>query len=98
MGGSSFNPLSVILKKHKLTGPNNIDCKHNLNLVLIVEGYKFVLTEKCSEQPGNEATNEEAHPYQKWKKANEMARCYILAPYQVYCNINIKIYPLPMTW
>ena len=44
MGGGSFNPLSVILKENKLTGPNYIDWKRNLNLVLTAEEYKFVLT------------------------------------------------------
>ena len=37
MGGSSFNPLSIILKKHKLTGPNYIDWKRNLDIVLTNE-------------------------------------------------------------
>ena len=48
MGGCSFNPLSVILKENKLIGPNYIgpnyiDWKRNLNLVLTAEEYKFVL-------------------------------------------------------
>ena len=78
MGGSSFNPLSIILKKYKLTGPNYIDWKHNLNIVLIAEKYKFVLTGICHKQSGNEATKKKALAFQNWKKANEMARCYIL--------------------
>ena len=45
MGGGSFNPLSVILKENKLTGPNYIDWKRNLNLVLTAQEYKFVLTD-----------------------------------------------------
>ena len=48
--GGSFNPLSVILKENKLnklTGTNYIDWKRNLNLVLTVEDYNFVLTEEC---------------------------------------------------
>ena len=47
MGGSSFNPLSLILKENKLIGPNYIDWKKNLNLVLTPEEYKFVLTDVC---------------------------------------------------
>ena len=43
--GGSFNPLSAILKENKLTGPNYIDWKRNLYLVLIAEEYKFVLTD-----------------------------------------------------
>ena len=61
IGSSSFNPLSIILKEHKLTGPNYIDWKHNLDIVLTAEEYKFVLTEICPEWPGNEATKKESH-------------------------------------
>uniref|UniRef100_A0A1S3XW22 Polyprotein n=1 Tax=Nicotiana tabacum TaxID=4097 RepID=A0A1S3XW22_TOBAC len=41
--------------------------------------YKFVLDEKCPEKPGDDATDDEQKAYQKWIKADEMARCYILA-------------------
>ena len=45
--GGSFNPLFVILKENKLTSPNYIDWKKNLNIVLTAEEYKFVLTDVC---------------------------------------------------
>ena len=77
--GESFNPLLIILKENKLTGPNYIDWKRNLNLVLIVEGYKFVLTEICPPKPYSVYSKEEDEAYQKWRKADEMARYYILA-------------------
>ena len=48
MGGGTFNPLFIILKENKLTGPNYIDWKRTLNLVLTAEEYKFVLTYVCS--------------------------------------------------
>ena len=54
MGGNSFNPLSVILKENKLIGPNCIDWKRNLNLVLTAQEYKFVLTDVCPPPPGSE--------------------------------------------
>ena len=47
--------------------------------MLAAEEYKFVLAEIWPQQPSNEATKEEAHAYQKWKKADEIVRCYILA-------------------
>ena len=77
--GGSFNPLSVILKENKLTGPNYIDWKRNLNLVLTAEGYKFVLTELCPPEPDSHSSKEDVEAYQNWRKADEMARCYILA-------------------
>ena len=61
--GGSFNPLSVILKENKLTGPNYIDWKRNLNLVLIAEGYKLVLTEVCLPPPDNVSSKEEDEAY-----------------------------------
>ena len=79
MGGGSFNPLSVILKENKLTGPNYIDWKRNLNLVLTAEEYKFVLTDVCPPPPDSDSSKEKVEAYQHWQKTNEMARCYILA-------------------
>ena len=77
--GGSFNPLSVILKENKLIGPNNIDWKKNLNLVLTAEGYKFVLTDVCPLELDSHSLKEKVEAYQNWRKADEMARCYILA-------------------
>ena len=73
MGGGSFNPLSIILKENKLTGPNYIDLKRNL------EEYKFVLTDVCPPPPDSYSSKVEVEAYQSWRKADEMARCYILA-------------------
>ena len=75
----AFNPLAVILKENKLTGPNYIDWKRNLDIVLTAEEYKFVLTEVCPEKPDENSSEEEKEAYKKWVKADEMARCYILA-------------------
>ena len=79
MEGNSFNPLSVILKENKLTGPNYIDWKRNLNLVLTAQEYKFVLTDVCLPAPGSDSLKEEVEAFQTRRKADEMARCYILA-------------------
>ena len=40
----SFNSLTIILKESKLTEPNYIDWKRNLDIMLTAEEYKFVLT------------------------------------------------------
>ena len=61
--GESFNPLSVILKENKLTGPNYNDWKHNLNLILTVEGYKYVLTDLCPPEPDSISSKEEDDVY-----------------------------------
>ena len=77
--GGSFNPLSVILKENKFTGPNYIDWKRNLNLVLTIEEYKFVLTNVCPPPLDSDSSKEKVKAYQQWRKVDEMARCYILA-------------------
>ena len=60
MGGNSFNPLAVILKENKLTGPNYIDWKRNLNLVLTAQEYKFVLTNVCPPTPESDPPTPES--------------------------------------
>ncbi|XP_019262041.1 PREDICTED: uncharacterized protein LOC109239900 [Nicotiana attenuata] len=76
---TAFNPLTTILTQNKLEGSNYVDWKRNLNIVLIAEEYKFVLDEVCPEKPGDDATDDGQKAYQKWVKADEMVRCYILA-------------------
>ena len=61
----AFNSLTVILKKNKLIGPNYIDWKRNLNIVLIMEKYKFMLIEVCPQQPDEGAIDEKTQAYQK---------------------------------
>ena len=51
----------------------------DLDIVLIAEDYKFVLTDLCPPKPHEEATEQESKPYKKWVKADEMSWCYILA-------------------
>ena len=77
--GSNFNPLSTILKDNKLTGPNFIDWKRNLNIVLTADNYKFVLTQPCPPEPEEGALERDVQAYSGWKKADEMTRCYMLA-------------------
>ncbi|XP_019264439.1 PREDICTED: uncharacterized protein LOC109242064 [Nicotiana attenuata] len=75
---SPFNPLTSILNQNKLEGPNYVDWIRNLDIVLTAEGYKFVISEECPEKTEN-ATDDHVKAYDKWVKADEIARCYILA-------------------
>ncbi|MCQ7056727.1 retrotransposon gag domain-containing protein, partial [Clostridioides difficile] len=74
----SFNPLSMILKDYKLTGPNYLDWKRNLDIVLVADEYKFVLDTPDPVPLTDSSTEEEKKAFQKWEKANSMARCYIM--------------------
>ena len=79
MSSSLFNPLSAILNQNKLNGQNYVDWKRNLDIVLTAEGYKYFLNTTKSQEPDSEATQEMKDLYDKWVKANDMAKCYILA-------------------
>ncbi|RVW36801.1 Retrovirus-related Pol polyprotein from transposon TNT 1-94 [Vitis vinifera] len=74
-----FQSLANILTQNKLEGPNYVDWKRNLDILQTAEEYKFVLSEVCLEKPGEGATQDQIKAHQKWVKADEMARCYILA-------------------
>ena len=74
-----FNPLFTILKDNKLIGPNYIEWKRNLDIVLTAEEYKFCTYEPKPEQPAADAPDEEKEYYKRWIKADEKSRCYILA-------------------
>ncbi|KAL8114038.1 hypothetical protein AgCh_021072 [Apium graveolens] len=74
-----FNPLFTILKDNKLTGPNYIEWKQNLDIVLTAEEYKFCTYEPKPDQPAADAPEDEKEYYKRWIKADEMSRCYILA-------------------
>ena len=72
-------PLISFLKKINLMELIILIGKRNLDIVLTTEDYKFVLTNLCSPKPHERATEQEAKPYKKWVKVNEMSRCSILA-------------------
>ena len=76
---SPFNPISTILGQNKLEGSNYVDWRRNLDIVLTAEEYKFVLHEECPLKPNDQSSDEDKLAYQKWRKADEMARCYIMA-------------------
>ena len=86
----SFNPLVVILKENKLTGPNYIDWKRNLDIVLIAEEYKFLLTQDCPMQPHEGATDEETQAHRKWVRLMRWRGVTFWHPCRMFCNISIS--------
>ena len=75
----TFNPLTIILSQNKLYRHNYVEWNQNLNIMLTSKGYKFGLSRPCPDLPGASAPPEELAAYERWTKANEMTRCYILA-------------------
>ncbi|XP_077223985.1 uncharacterized protein LOC143857445 [Tasmannia lanceolata] len=54
-----FNPLAKILDEHKLTGPNYLDWKMNLMLVLTTTKVHWVPTTEEPELPGPDAPQQQ---------------------------------------
>ena len=48
---SSNNPIIALLTNEQLSGDNFVKWKSNINIVLICENQKFVLTEECPPGP-----------------------------------------------
>ena len=58
-----FNPLFTILKDNKLTGPNYIEWKRNLDIMLTAKEYKFYTIEPKPDQPTEDAPENEKEYY-----------------------------------
>ena len=52
---ASFIPLVAILNQNKLTGSNYVNWKRNLEIFLIVEEHKYVLSRPCPNFPSLDA-------------------------------------------
>ena len=76
---SAFSPLATILTQNKLTKNNFIDWKRNLDIILTVKDHAYVITTPCHKEPTPGATTTARHEFEKWRKSNGMARCYMLA-------------------
>ncbi|TYK19580.1 gag/pol protein [Cucumis melo var. makuwa] len=68
-----------LLAFEKLNGDNYAAWKSNLNTILVVNDLKFVLTEECPQTSTSNANRASRKAYDRWIKANEKARVYILA-------------------
>ncbi|XP_038882326.1 uncharacterized protein LOC120073576 [Benincasa hispida] len=73
------NSIIQLLASEKLNGDNYSAWKSNLNTILVVDNLRFVLTEECCQAPASNANRTIREAYDRWIKANEKARVYILA-------------------
>ena len=55
----------MTLKENKLTVPNLVDRKRNLDIVLTAEEYKYVLFEECPPKPIDDSSKKEIESYRK---------------------------------
>ena len=68
----------VQLASEKLNGDNYGTWKSNLNTILVIDNLRFVLTEECP-VPAQNANRTVRDVHDRWTKANEKAKVYILA-------------------
>ncbi|TYJ96447.1 gag/pol protein [Cucumis melo var. makuwa] len=75
-----MNSLIVqLLASEKLNRDNYTTWKSNLNTILVVDDLRFVLTEECPQTLASNANRTSREAYDRWIKANEKARVYILS-------------------
>ena len=75
----AFSPLATILTQNKLTGNNYVEWKRNCDIVLTAEDHIYVLSTPCPSEPPANAADAVKREFDKWKKSNGMARCYMFA-------------------
>ncbi|TYK23424.1 gag/pol protein [Cucumis melo var. makuwa] len=68
-----------LLASEKLNDDNYAAWKSNLNTILVVDDLRFFLTEECPQTPASNTNRARLEAYDRWIKANEKARVYILA-------------------
>ena len=76
---SASNPIIALLANESLTSDNFVKWKSNVNIVLVCENNRFVLTEECPAEPAANATRSVREPYERWIQANNKSRAYMLA-------------------
>ena len=54
---SASNPIIALLANESLTGDNFVKWKSNVNIVLVCENNRFVLTEECLAEPAANAVH-----------------------------------------
>ena len=73
------NPIMALLSKDVLTGENFPKWKSNLNIVLVSESIRFILTEDRPPLPGPSASRNLKEDFDKWNMANNKVVGYMLA-------------------
>ena len=72
------NPIVAILSNEKLNGENFDKWKSNMNIMLICENYKFILSEECPLELAANSPRTIREAYDRWIQAHNKARCYML--------------------
>ncbi|XP_038896528.1 uncharacterized protein LOC120084779 [Benincasa hispida] len=73
------NSIIQLPASDKFNGEGYSNWKSNINTMLVVDDLRFVLTEECPPVPSTTANQNVRDIYDRWVRANEKARAYILA-------------------
>ena len=73
------NPIIALLSKDILTGDNFQNWKSNLNIVLVGENIKYILSMHKPPVPNNNAARHIKDEYDHWVASNNKAIAYMLA-------------------
>ena len=74
----SYNPINLILTINKLTGPNHVDWKRNMDIVLTSEELMWVTQEIAPSTPSEHSTQEERGNYHSWQRTDQKTKYIIL--------------------
>lgn len=73
------NPVTMLLEKNCLVGPNYVDWLRNLRIVLGMESLTYVLDSPAPVVPGDDASEDDRAAYAKWQKDEPRVKGYMLA-------------------
>ncbi|KAG6470540.1 hypothetical protein ZIOFF_071613 [Zingiber officinale] len=73
------NPIMSLFANNTLTRENFPKWKSNINIMLVSENNRFVLTEECPPVPPANAARAVREPYDYWITSNNKAKAYMLA-------------------
>ena len=73
------NPIIALLSKDVLTGENFQKWKSNLNIVLVSESVRYILTAPQPPAPAPNSTRQVREEYDRWAVSNNKAIAYMLA-------------------
>ncbi|XP_038888931.1 uncharacterized protein LOC120078705 [Benincasa hispida] len=87
------NLIIQLLAFDKFNGENYSNWKSNINTILVVDDLRFVLMEEHPPVPSSTATGNVRDVYDRWVRANEKARAYIMASISDVLNKKHEVIP-----
>ncbi|XP_038885833.1 uncharacterized protein LOC120076129 [Benincasa hispida] len=87
------NSIIQLIASDKFNGEGYSNWKSNINMILVMDGLRFVLMEECPPVPSTTVNQNVQDIYDRWVRANEKARAYILASISDVLNKKHEVMP-----